>query len=1277
MDIQMTVVGLPDSFPLKSRFEVRRLLGAGGFGEVYEAFDLQRNDIVALKILRRADAAALYRFKQEFRTLSLMGHPNLVTLYELIAEDDQWFLTMELVAGGSVLDYVRPLVIQPSDGRPLSVPTMDSGAVTVADIAAASRPRNDEPARHPLPFDEVRIDRLRPALRQLAEGVNALHQNRVLHLDIKPPNVLVDANGRVVLVDFGLAQQLAETGDRTVRTKEVVGTPEFMSPEQAAGEPLTEASDWYSVGTLLYRALTGCSVFPGRYPHVLFDKMQREAAPPSDIVAGLPEDLNLLCRDLLRRDPAQRPSGPDVLARLGSTAAHETGPIDVISPPRTATFVGRESHLSRLRSAFEAMTKGGAATVYVHGRSGMGKTALVTHFLHTLRRTHADLVVLEGRCYEHEAVPFKAFDSVLDSLSDHLRRWPEAEVARLLPRGVEVLARVFPALRRVDAIATARERTPATADPKELRRRAFMALREFFGRVAEGRPLVVFIDDLQWGDIDSALLLDELLRPPDAPPLMLVGSYRDDETESSECLRVLLSAEENRNEADRAEHIQVAELSRGESEALARALRPGASPDSQVEAVVREAQGSPFFIDQLVRHAVVSPAEGDTLDAVVWSRASQLPESSRRFMEVIAVAGRPVEISVVARAAGVESGKYDLFASLRAARLLRSRARREGTEVESYHDRIRETFVAHLTPAALAGHHLQLGLALEESGSADAEAMAIHFHGGGDRARAATHAIAGAERSVAALAFDGAARLYRLALECGGGAPDAAHLRIKLGNALALAGRVRESAEQYLAALPGVDATEGIDLRRRAGEQYLLGGYVQDGLGLLKSTLADMGMTLPATTTRAFVALVLRQIYLRIRGIGFRARPQSEIPRFELQRLDMCHAVCRGLGFTDSIRAIELQTRHLLLALKAGDVYRVARALTFSATADGLRARTRPRAERLLRRASELAAQVRSPHALGLVHSTSGFVNIAAGRWQRGIDELGRAEAVFREELAGDTMPYETVLSFVYKLEALFFAGQLKEYFRAIPAYLAECQGRGDIFAEASMRLRSSHRRCFVDDDVEGAARDLDAAAAAWGAETHYLSRGNHLYRQVELAQYSGEFDRAWQLITERWHLLEPLRLFRFELMMTMAFERRAYCAMAMAATAAQRNESAEPFLKAAERDARNLERWNTSWGPFAAHLVRAGVAAHRGERARAIERLTIAETAFTREGMALHRIVTRWRRGSLIGGDAGRALVQESRDWLIEQGVKNPDRLSRVYAPGLWIDGRPSVIQD
>jgi len=1084
----------------------------------------------------------------------------------------------------------------------------------------------------------------------------------VIHRDLKPGNIFLCDDGTPKVLDFGMSK--LTTAESLTQAGYTLGTPEYMAPEQVASESITEATDWYSVGALLYRALTGNAAFEGKFPHVLYEKLQREATAPSEILPGLPDDLNTLCRDLLRRDPARRPSGAEVLARLGSAPAPIALTDTAIARP--STFVGREAQLGELRAAYERMKQGRAATVHVHGRSGMGKTALVRHFLGHVRQRDREVVVLEGRCYEHEAVPFKAFDSVLDALSNHLRRLPVSTSTRLLPRGIDVLARVFPALRRVDAIADAHERTPSGNDPQELRRRAFAALREFFGRVAEHAPLIVFIDDLQWGDVDSAALLDELLRPPDAPPLLLVMSYRDDDIESSACLQALLSAAQMRGAGSMSD-VEVAALAPDDAEGLARALRPRTISEAQASAIAREAQGSPFFIDELVRYGTDRGGAVETLDTVLWNRALQLPPLARRFMEVVAVAGRPVDISVVAQASSVDTGKFDVFASLRAARLVRSRAGDDGTEVESYHDRIRETVVAHLTPAVLAQHHLQLAAALRVSRSPDEEAMALHYHAGGDLKNAAVHAVAAAQKSVEALAFDGAARLYRLALECGiGGSHDAA-LRIMLGKVLALAGRVRESADAYLSALDGVTPSERIDLRRRAGEQYLLGGYVDEGLGLLQSTLADMGITLPSTPRRAFVSLVLRQIYTRIRGLGFRERAEKDIPAFELQRLDMCHAVCRGLGFTDSVRAIELQTRHLLLALDAGEPYRIARALTFSATADGLRARTRPRAEHLIQVASKLAAQVNNPHALGLVQSTSGFVHLAAGRWRQAYESLDRAEKIMRDEVVGDTMPYEIVLCYVYKLEALFLEGTLDEYFRNVPLYLAECQGRGDIFAEASLRLRNVHRVCLELDDPDAADEELRLAASAWGKEKHYISRANHLFRQVELAQYRGDFSRAWTRISQQWDLLAPLRLFGFQSMTSMAFERRAQAALGMAAIASERKESAVDLLRSAERDAAHLDRWKMPWGAAAAQLVRAGIAAHRQQYDRAVEHLTAAENGFAREAMALHLAVTRWRKGALIGGEEGRMLVTNAREWMQHQGIRDADRTLDVFAPGVW----------
>src|SRR5262249_51168225 len=147
---------------------------------------------------------------------------------------------------------------------------------------------------------------LRASLAQLVEGVCALHAHGKLHRDIKPSNVLVSHQGRVVLLDFGLVRDRAQRDLAGVRDEPlVVGPPEYMPPEQSIGEQATPASDWYSVGVMLFESLTGALPFEGTAAQIISARLLDEAPPPSRFAREVPADLEALCVGLLRRDPAE------------------------------------------------------------------------------------------------------------------------------------------------------------------------------------------------------------------------------------------------------------------------------------------------------------------------------------------------------------------------------------------------------------------------------------------------------------------------------------------------------------------------------------------------------------------------------------------------------------------------------------------------------------------------------------------------------------------------------------------------------------------------------------------------------------------------------------------------------------------------------------------------------------------------------------------------------------------------------------------------------------
>jgi serine/threonine protein kinase len=730
------------------RFQVLSRLGAGGMGVVYAAYDREQRARVALKTLKEPSPEALLRLKTEFRALQEIRHRNLVALGELHEAGGRWFFTMEFVDGVDFLRWVRPeagprtdrLEDTPSSHGPLSGPIR-------------ALPALPDPVEAPGQFDETR---LRAALVELGRGLGALHAAQCVHRDIKPSNLLVTREGRVVVLDFGLVAHLGEGLDaQTSSPGMAVGTAAYMAPEQAIQAKVGPEADWYAVGVVLYEALTGRLPFAGSAVETIVAKQLGEPTRPRVLCADVPADLDRLCMDLLQVSPRQRPTGPEVLERLRAVGS---GPVATAPPAsRTAAFVGRSRELADLMSLVSPLAQGAAATVVLHGRSGVGKSELLAQFMRRLGEREPQAVALSGRCYERESVPFKAFDGIVDSLSRLLRRLPREQVYAVVPRNARLLARVFPVLNLSEAMGGVARSHSDVHEPQELRTLAFSALRELLARLSDRFLVVMAIDDLQWADDDSVEILRALTQPPEAPAMLLVATWRTpgEARQAAEDLR--------RAQAifpGGAALLEVSPLPAEDARCLAAQLvadlegRTVAPGDARVEAIASEAEGHPLFIHELVRHtAAALGQEGPDrihLDDVLWTRVSAQDPQAREVVELVSVAAGPIPQRLAGEVLGRPQGELTLILGLlRSAHLVRTSGARPEDLVEPYHDRIREAVLAGMSADTRRDWHVRLARAIAASEHPDPEVLSLHHEAVGDVDAAARYAAQAAQRAAA------------------------------------------------------------------------------------------------------------------------------------------------------------------------------------------------------------------------------------------------------------------------------------------------------------------------------------------------------------------------------------------------------------------------------------------------------------------------------------------------------------------------------------------------
>jgi serine/threonine protein kinase len=1194
-----------------SRFEIKRWVGEGAVGVVYEAFDLERGTTVALKALRAMSADAVLQLKREFRAAQDLQHPNLVSLGELFEDHGEWFFTMELVRGVDFLAYVR-------HGR-------------------AS-------------LDETR---LRSGLAQLTRGLIALHAAGKLHRDLKPSNVLVTPSGRVVILDFGLARDIL--GDRGT-SEGVVGSIPYLAPEQATRAALGPPADWYAVGVMLYEALAGKLPVSGTSTEILRQKLHSEPQAPSTIVAATPMDLDRLCVELLRSEPSTRPDGHDILRRLHVA---DSEPLEASAGER-ATFVGRRAELAALDGAFETVCSGREVSVFVRGESGVGKSALARAFVDRLLMREADANILSSRCYERESVTYKAVDGIIDNLSDLLRGLPIEELDALLPRRLYTLAKAFPVLGRFRTLRRETWREEEVASPHEQRLRLFSTLRELLMRVAERRPLVVIIDDWQWADPDGVILMTEVLRPPNPPPLLFLATQRT-RAENGRAAHLTSTAI-----GDDIRYIDLKTLSSDDAQALsARLLGPDRSNEASI--VAEEAGGHPLFIEELARERRTSGARAVVvhIDEALWARASRLAPAERWVLELVAVAGVPIAQQLVATAAHVELGPLFQIASvLRAGRLVRTMGVGRGDTIEPYHDRVRESVLSHLSPEDRKNWHSRLAVALEDSTQPDAEMLATHWQGAGEPTRAAPYAIRAAEEASDALAFDRAARLYRSAIDLGQfGAKQRRALMAKRAEALTNAGRWAEAGEVRLELARGEpDPVEAVDLERLAAEQFLCSGHFDRGVALLRAALEECGIHFPGSPLAVVVYLLFFRLLLRIRGTVFRATA-AQANRRTLLRIDTARSAGLGFSMSDNIRGAYFEARCLLLALAAGDPHRAVRALCmevcFSAAGG---THTRERTARLLASARKFADEVGTPDAQAMFSTSAGYYHYFLGEWREASQWLERAETLFRDKCVGVAFELNSVRLMLYR--ALAYMGEVEELEARVPPVFREVEKQRDLYSSINLRAVPMMLVGLVQGEAERVEREV-GEATKWLASRFLVQHYFCLVAQAQVDLYRRDGARALARMTAAWPAMKRSLLLRVQSIRIAVTDQRARAALAAAAAAtdAQRRER---LLGRVERDAKRLLAERQGWATAVAEVVRAGVAHLRGDDARCVQSLKAAIAGFDELHMALHAAAACVRLAALVDDAEKAPLRARAEECFERRQVTDASAMVAMLTPGL-----------
>jgi tetratricopeptide (TPR) repeat protein len=663
-------------------------VGVGGMGTVYRAEHRDTGEVFAIKTVTVRDAALCSGIRREIHALSHVRHPNVIRIVDEGVSDGVPWYAMELLEGTTLRELIQ-----------------DSA-----------------------PVGRAHLPQLLTLMHGVCEALEFLHGEGIVHRDVKPENIFLRGPKREpVLMDFGLASRFRpELGREVLEVPSALsGTTGYLAPELVRGAAVDARADLYALGCVLYECLTGQVPFLGETIHeVLQMHLKTKPSAPSSLNPQVPTALDALVLRLLEKEPRDRGArARDVSRELESLGA-EVPHREPRPAPRAYLYrselLGRDAALHELVGRLEGVLSARRGLVCcVGGESGCGKTRLALELSRHAQR--AGFRVIAAVC-NAAAGPLYPLRPLLEAVAEHCEDLTqEAQRAFLGPHG-SVLA-PFIALKMATPEAAATEGLSARA----IREQVLFALRHVLTALCEHEPLVLVLDDLQWGDeLTLSFLLSLAEHPPDGISLFVVSTYRSDDVQP---------ALARLNESQGVHRVALSRLDSYACFQMVDAmLGTTSAPSTLSELVWKKSGGNPFFIAEylhsmlgegllhrdalgqwhvddalLEREAALSVPQ--PVRVVIERRLARLSREARRVLEAASVLGHDMSAELLATLTGLsDAALLEATSELTSRAFLQDQAQ---GELRFVHDRLREVTYDACDAASKRDLHRAAAFALE------------------------------------------------------------------------------------------------------------------------------------------------------------------------------------------------------------------------------------------------------------------------------------------------------------------------------------------------------------------------------------------------------------------------------------------------------------------------------------------------------------------------------------------------------------------------------------